>query len=366
MEKKYNLRSPAVKRLMREAKELHQATELYYAQPLEDNLFEWHFTVRGPPDTEFAGGRYHGRITLPPEYPMKPPSIMLLTPNGRFEIGKKICLSMSAHHPETWQPSWSIRTVLMAIIGFMPSKGAGAIGALDYSPKERSALAKKSAEWKCSVCGSCNSNALLDEGSDSTKTKEDEQEIAEIAGQIAFKEEDKKKEDTSTSISTSPQSTPNTGTNDVGATPPIYPTQIPMSNPWMGYQQQYMAYNPYYMTYGFNYPGVFGGQAPVGEPILTENANQNQSTNQSTDANINQPSNQEATNQNSVSNSTESSVRQRTVTSQQGPQNQPAHAPTVNAAVQQHSMHAGMASLIVMWLVAVSIIALVLRRIFIE
>lgn len=46
---------------------------------LQDNLFEWHFTVRGPPDSDFAGGRYHGRITLPPEYPMKPPSIMLLT-----------------------------------------------------------------------------------------------------------------------------------------------------------------------------------------------------------------------------------------------------------------------------------------------
>jgi len=31
----------------------------------------------------------------------------------------------------------------MAIIGFMPSKGAGAIGALDYTPKERNVLAKK-------------------------------------------------------------------------------------------------------------------------------------------------------------------------------------------------------------------------------
>jgi len=109
----------------------------------QDNLFEWHFTVRGPPDSDFAGGRYHGRITLPPEYPMKPPSIMLLTPNGRFEVGKKICLSMSAHHPETWQPSWSIRTVLMALIGFMPTQGAGAIGSLDYTPQERKVLAKK-------------------------------------------------------------------------------------------------------------------------------------------------------------------------------------------------------------------------------
>lgn len=46
---------------------------------IQDNLFEWHFTVRGPPDSDFDGGVYHGRIVLPPEYPMKPPSIILLT-----------------------------------------------------------------------------------------------------------------------------------------------------------------------------------------------------------------------------------------------------------------------------------------------
>lgn len=190
MERKYNLKSPAVKRLMREAKELCEATEQYYAQPLEDNLFEWHFTVEGPADSDFESGRYHGRIVLPPEYPMKPPSIMLLTPNGRFEIGKKICLSMSAHHPETWQPSWSIRTVLLAIIGFMPSKGGGAIGALDYTTEERKVLAKKSLLWKCNICGSCNSDSLkeVDPGSRLTTNKEAE----ELASQISFKGENEK------------------------------------------------------------------------------------------------------------------------------------------------------------------------------
>lgn len=75
---------------MREAQELSQPTELYYAQPLEvrslllvtciqDNLFEWHFTIRGPEGSEFEGGIYHGQISLPTEYPMKPPNIMLLT-----------------------------------------------------------------------------------------------------------------------------------------------------------------------------------------------------------------------------------------------------------------------------------------------
>ena len=33
----------------------------------------------GPQGTEFEGGYYHGRIILPTEYPMKPPSIIMLT-----------------------------------------------------------------------------------------------------------------------------------------------------------------------------------------------------------------------------------------------------------------------------------------------
>lgn len=80
---------------------------------IKDNLFEWHFTIRGPSDTVYQNGVYHGRIILPPEYPMKPPSLILLTPNGRFEVNKKICLSISGYHPETWLPSWSSKFFLM-------------------------------------------------------------------------------------------------------------------------------------------------------------------------------------------------------------------------------------------------------------
>ena len=69
----------AVKRLMREAIELKDPTPMYFAQPLEENLFEWHFTILGPGGTDFEGGLYHGRIILPTEYPMKPPSIIMLT-----------------------------------------------------------------------------------------------------------------------------------------------------------------------------------------------------------------------------------------------------------------------------------------------
>ncbi|KFP68775.1 Ubiquitin-conjugating enzyme E2 J1, partial [Cariama cristata] len=176
----------AVKRLMKEAAELKDPTDHYHAQPLEDNLFEWHFTVRGPPDSDFDGGIYHGRIVLPPEYPMKPPSIILLTANGRFEVGKKICLSISGHHPETWQPSWSIRTALLAIIGFMPTKGEGAIGSLDYTPEERRALAKKSQDFCCEMCGTSMKTVLLPLTSGSVSSQADK-EAKELARQISFK-----------------------------------------------------------------------------------------------------------------------------------------------------------------------------------
>jgi len=50
---------------------------------------EWHCTIRGPTGTEFEGGLYHFRILLPSEYPFRPPSILMLTPNGRFELNTK-------------------------------------------------------------------------------------------------------------------------------------------------------------------------------------------------------------------------------------------------------------------------------------
>ncbi|KAI4344792.1 hypothetical protein L6164_011981 [Bauhinia variegata] len=147
MADKYNLKNPAVKRILQEVKEMQSnPSEDFMSIPLEENIFEWQFAIRGPRDSEFEGGIYHGRIQLPAEYPFKPPSFMLLTPNGRFETQTKICLSISNHHPEHWQPSWSVRTALLALIAFMPTSPNGALGSLDYKKEERRALAIESRE----------------------------------------------------------------------------------------------------------------------------------------------------------------------------------------------------------------------------
>lgn len=89
------------------------------------------------------GGIYHGRIIMPPEYPFKPPAFVMLTPSGRFETGVKICLSISSHHPESWQPSWSVRSALVALIAFMQTPGNGALGSLDHPVEARRQMASE-------------------------------------------------------------------------------------------------------------------------------------------------------------------------------------------------------------------------------
>ncbi|KAA3671007.1 ubiquitin-conjugating enzyme E2 J1, partial [Paragonimus westermani] len=103
-------------------------------------------------------------------------------PNGRFETHRKICLSISGYHPESWRPSWSIRTALLAIIGFMPTHGAGAIGSLDLPKEERRALARSSLSYVCDTCGSAQN--LLRPLTDASRSVN--KEAMEAASQISM------------------------------------------------------------------------------------------------------------------------------------------------------------------------------------
>lgn len=65
------------------------------AEPLPQNILEWHYVVKGPEESPYFGGYYHGTLVFPREFPFKPPSIYMLTPNGRFKTNTRLCLSIS-------------------------------------------------------------------------------------------------------------------------------------------------------------------------------------------------------------------------------------------------------------------------------
>ena|SRR3989338_3278080 len=89
------------------------------AKPSVDNVLVWNYVIFDMDDDRFRGGQYWGELTFPPEYPMKPPSIKMMTPNGRFKTNERLCLSISDFHPESWSPSWSVRSILLGITSFM-------------------------------------------------------------------------------------------------------------------------------------------------------------------------------------------------------------------------------------------------------
>lgn len=178
----HNKNNSAVKRILQEAKELqNDPSHEYSAGPLENDIFEWHATLRGAPDTEFEGGLYHCRILLPAEYPFRPPSIMVLTPNGRFELNKKICISFTNYHEELWQPAWGVRTVIIGLQGFFPHKGEAAVGvgALEYPISERKRLAALSRDWYCPDCQQTNLECLPDPPAEASSSASSDPEPAE-------------------------------------------------------------------------------------------------------------------------------------------------------------------------------------------
>ena len=86
------------------------------------------------------------KLRFPQEYPYKPPSVLLLTPSGRFAVNSRLCLSMSDFHPETWNPMWTVGAIITGLLSFMTGTDA-TTGSVETTDDEKRALAAASVEW---------------------------------------------------------------------------------------------------------------------------------------------------------------------------------------------------------------------------
>lgn len=114
--------------------------------PNESNILEMHFVLEGSAGTPFEGGVYHGKLIFPKEYPLKPPGVMMCTPSGRFQPNRRLCLSMSDFHPESWNPMWSISTILRGLYSFMIESNP-TLGSIETSTATKKQLASLSLEY---------------------------------------------------------------------------------------------------------------------------------------------------------------------------------------------------------------------------
>ena len=107
----------AKKRLL---KDLHQIRSLKFqdgvtATPLnENNLFEWQAIITGPDQSPYENGIYELKLTIPCNYPVKPPKIRFITEIFHPNIYKNgdICIDILQ---DQWSQVMSIEKLLISI-----------------------------------------------------------------------------------------------------------------------------------------------------------------------------------------------------------------------------------------------------------
>ncbi len=115
--------------------------------PDESDIRTWYFLIRGPDDTEYKNGWYIGKLVLSENYPVTPVDFYMLTPSGRFDIEKKICLTISSYHSDQWSSIWSIQKILGAFLSVMTSDFDTGISHIKKTPHERKMLAESSLSY---------------------------------------------------------------------------------------------------------------------------------------------------------------------------------------------------------------------------
>ena len=131
-----------IRRLQKEYSNIVKSNNtLIYAKPLEANIFIWNYMLIG--NQEPYNGYYHGTLTFPREYPMKPPSIKMITPNGRFKTNIPFDIYICALPDNAWKPSWSIERILQDLYSLMFEE-VNSVGGINNTLQQRKIYAIES------------------------------------------------------------------------------------------------------------------------------------------------------------------------------------------------------------------------------
>jgi ubiquitin-conjugating enzyme E2 J2 len=119
--------------------------------PNPNNILEIWFIMYGLKGSSYESGQYIGKIIHSPDYPMKAPDFYIYTPNGRFHLNKKICLTNSSYHQESWAPAaWNLVSILEGLFSIWHSDNRddlNGVGHLHTNNSDISLLASNSINY---------------------------------------------------------------------------------------------------------------------------------------------------------------------------------------------------------------------------
>lgn len=108
-----------VKRLQKEFLDMQKDdTPNLSASPINDNLFEWEAVILGPIGTPYEGGVFNLTISIPSNYPFKPPTVIFKTKiyHPNINSSGSICLDILKTQ---WSPALTISKILLSICSLL-------------------------------------------------------------------------------------------------------------------------------------------------------------------------------------------------------------------------------------------------------
>jgi ubiquitin-protein ligase len=92
----------------------------YYDADGNLNIFRWTGIFYGPTGTPYEGGIFTMDITVPTDYPFKPPHVVFCTPiyHPNFK-GSSICVDFLKPATGAWVPSFSLTKIMLAICSLL-------------------------------------------------------------------------------------------------------------------------------------------------------------------------------------------------------------------------------------------------------
>jgi ubiquitin-protein ligase len=121
---------------LREEVHISPLPNLLIAMDPKDHL-KWYVLIHSLTEPCFQNGEYLFHVALSPRYPFSPPDFYFFTPNGRFEISRKLCFSNSSYHAEMWSPIWKIKTIIMGFLSFFLDKTSKGLGHIQNVSDEK-------------------------------------------------------------------------------------------------------------------------------------------------------------------------------------------------------------------------------------